>query len=332
MAEPAQKETVGCNININGNIMNHHHNMIILSFLLSLPIHSSSFSPPVRLSITNNANGNGLPSITTGPAAMINISPWSPSSALMAKKRRRRKTASPAPTTQSDELPDFDDGEAESVEENPVQTSTPSSPSVVVSTSRKTKPSIKGGGLNDQLAEEVGGNVEGMDQDVIIEAMRGTAGEGSWQPPQSIQATLSDRSLEKLMDFDAMIERDGGGSGQAMELPDFDEVISRRKQQDAAQVGRVEDVAMSIDTQGLGKKAARNASRKAVAMQREAEIEAQKSPFEDILKDFSAVKLLENGAWVGIGCLVLWEFYINSPFFDRTLPMIPPVYNTPPGM
>lgn len=218
------------------------------------------------------------------------------------------------------------------MEENPVQTSTPSSPSVVVSTSRKTKPSIKGGGLNDQLAEEVGGNVEGMDQDVIIEAMRGTAGGGSWQPPQSIQATLSDRSLEKLMDFDAMIERDGGGSGQAMELPDFDEVISRRKQQDAAQVGRVEDVAMSIDTQGLGKKAARNASRKAVAMQREAEIEAQKSPFEDILKDFSAVKLLENGAWVGIGCLVLWEFYINSPFFDRTLPMIPPVYNTPPGM
>lgn len=248
------------------------------------------------------------------------------------KKRRRRKNVSPAPTTQSDELPDFDDGEVASLDENPAQTSVPSSPSVVVSTSRKAKPNV-GLGLSNQLAEEVGGNVDGMDQDVILEAMRGTSGAGgAWQPPQSIEATLSDRRLEKFMDFEAMIERDGGGSGQAMELPDFDEVISRRKQRDATQEGRVEDAAMSIDKQGLGKKAARNAQRKEVAMQREAELEAQKSPFEDILKDFSLVKLLENGAWVGIGLLVLWEFYINSPFFDRTLPMIPPVYNTPPGM
>lgn len=215
--------------------------------------------------------------------------------------------------------------------EHAVQKIALSSPSPVA-TSPKSKPNISGGGLNDQLAEEVGGNVEGMDQDVIMEAMRGKVGGRAWKPPQSIQATINDRRLEKFMDFDAMIERDGDGSSSAIELPDFDEVISRRKKQDAGQEGQVADVTTLIDTQGMGKKAARNAKRKAIAVQRQAEEEAQKSPLEEFLKDFSVVKLLENGAWVGIGLLVLWEVYINSPFFDRASPMIPPVYITPPGM
>ena len=106
----------------------------------------------------------------------------------------------------------------------------------------------------------------------------------------------------------------------------------RRKKQDASQEGGVDNATTLVDTQGMGKKAARNANRKALAMQREAEVEAEKSPFEDILKDFTFVKLLENGAWVGIGLLVLWEIYINSPLFDRAMPMIPPVYDTPPGL
>jgi hypothetical protein len=61
----------------------------------------------------------------------------------------------------------------------------------------------------------------------------------------------------------------------------------------------------------------------------EEEDEAEKSPFEGL----NILKLLENGAWVGIGLLVLWELYINSPFFDRALPLIPVVYDdVPPGM
>ena len=85
----------------------------------------------------------------------------------------------------------------------------------------------------------------------------------------------------------------------------------------------------------MGKKAARNAQRKAAAVQRASEIEEEKAnPFEDL----NILKLLENGAWVGIGLLVVWEIYINSPFFDRAAPLIPVVYDTPgdtpipPGM
>ena len=139
--------------------------------------------------------------------------------------------------------------------------------------------------------------------------------------------------LEKLMDFDKMIEQDrrDGVSEEVQELPDFDDVIARRKQREAMQEGRVEDAAMLIDTTGLGKKAARNAQRKATAMQRESEMEEERSnPFEDL----NILKLLENGAWAGIGSLLLWEVYINSPLFERAAPLIPVVYDnpTPPGI
>mmetsp|Transcript_22379 Transcript_22379/g.31198 ORF Transcript_22379/g.31198 Transcript_22379/m.31198 type:complete len:262 (+) Transcript_22379:166-951(+) len=44
----------------------------------------------------------------------------------------------------------------------------------------------------------------------------------------------------------------------------------------------------------------------------------------------SATKLLETGAWLGIFLLVGWEFYINSPLFERAAPMIPAVYDSEP--
>lgn len=311
---------------------------VYLTLLLSLPLQASAFSPAARLSV----GSNGVPNSIVKPS-VISINVRSSSSALMAKKRRRRKDAAPAPTTQSTgELPDFDDAEAEDAdiaEKAPVQTtvaaaaaSAPISPPPVTSSASLTE--IKrGSGLNSQLAEEVGGNVEGLDEDTILEAMRGKS-TASWQPPRSIQDTLNDRSLEKFMDFDKMIEADGGNE-DIVDLPDFDEVISRKKQNEAAsamQEGRVEDAAMLMDTSGMGKKAARNAERKAVALQREAEIEAEDNKFS--FEGLNVLKLLENGAWVGIGSLVLWEFYINSPLFDRALPISPVVFDgaAPPGM
>jgi len=263
---------------------------------------------------------------------------------LMAeKKRRRRKDSSsvvaPSPSL-DDELPDFDDAE----DDEPVVSAAATAPAasaasstVVASTSAKkqqqqqpTQLLKKGSGLNAQLAEELGGNVDGLDENIILETMRGKSGGGDkWQPPQSIQDTLRDRSLEKLMNFDKMIEQDGGGNNR-IDLPEFDDVIARRK----ARLGEEDDgggavASTSLDTTGMGKKAARDAQRKAAAMQREAEMEAQKSPLEGV----NILKLLENGAWVGIGLLVLWEFYINSPFFERAAPLIPVVYDTvPPGM
>ena len=295
----------------------------ILTLLLLLPLQSSSFSNAARLSFATNGVPGSLIRPTATPVGRL--LPWSMT--LMAKRRRRRKTDSPSPSTaQSDSLPDFDDGEADIAEEayvvareeEPMKTNMASMPSAKTST-----PIKRGAGLSVVLAEEVGGNVEGLDEDTILGAMRGKAGGKSWQPPQSIQDTLRDRSLEKFMDFDKMIEQDGGS--EAVELPDFEEVINRRKQREAAtamQEGRVEDAAMLIDTSGMGKKAAKNAQRKAAAMQREKEIEEEKSPFEDL----NILKLLENGAWAGIILLVVWELYINSPFFDRAAPLIPAVF------
>lgn len=313
----------------------------VVALLLSLPLFSSSFQLVIRSSRV--IRSTGVP---------VRWSTSSESSALLAQKRRRRKTpttASPdssSSSSTSDELPDFDDGDDQEVEEwdksGKVAESTntqakkassvisPSSSSTLAATPKSITPIKRGAGLNANLAEAVGGNVEGLDEDVILEAMRGKAGGDSWLPPRSIQDTISDRSLEKFMDFDTMVQRDGGGDGRVVDLPDFDEVISRRKQREAIQEGRVQDAAMLIDTAGMGKKAAKAAQRRATALQREAELEEQKSPFEDL----NIFKLLENGAWVGIGLLVLWEIYINSPFFDRAAPLIPVVYDDviPPAM
>ena len=328
---------------------------LLLLLLLSLALHSSAIQPSTRLSSP----------ILRSPSAVLirttfaSVSASASSSALLAQKRRRRKSPPTSPdsistTTSSsdDELPDFDDeeddeweGSIKVAEPTTIQAkkattttssmaSSPSSTTVSSTATKSYTPIKRGAGLNANLAEAVGGNVEGLDEDVILEAMRGKAGsDDSWLPPRSIQDTISDRSLEKRMDFDAMIQRDGGGGGGSsarVDLPDFDEVISRRKQREAIQEGRVQDAAMLIDTEGMGKKAAKAAQRKAAAVQREAELEEQKSPFEDL----NIFKLLENGAWVGIGLLVLWEFYINSPFFDRAAPLIPVVYDSalPPGM
>jgi len=302
-----------------------------LALLFSLPLQSASFSPAARLPLSTHE----VPSSLIGHRATAAVrGPSSWSSALMAKKRRRRKETAPAPTSQSNELPDFVDGEADPTETKSATTIQPIDPTIASTTSLKTSPSAKatpvmrGDGLSATLAEEVGGNVQGLAEDTILEAMRGKASSGAWQPPRSIEDTLTDRSLEKLMDFDKMIEQDGN-TEETLELPDFDEVISRRKQREASvamKEGRVEDVAMLIDSSSMGKKAARNAERKALALQREAEIEAEKSPFEDTLKDLNMVKVLENGAWVGIGLLVVWEVYINSPLFERVAPVIPVVY------
>lgn len=297
--------------------------MTKLSFLfvslLSLPLESKAFSPVVRL-----------------PFAINGVSSRSPQlmAASEGKRRRRRKDApSTLSAPASDELPDFEyDEYAEPAAAPAVKAEKPKSvkPPPVTSKSPPT-PIKRGSGLNAQLAEELGGNVDGLDEDLILTTMRGQ-GE-AWQPPRSIQDTLSDRRLEKFMDFDRMVEQDG--NTEVVELPTMEEVISRRKQREAAtamQEGRVQDAAMLIDTEGMGKKAAKNAQRKAAALQREAEEEADKSPF-DGLQGLNVLKLLENGAWVGIGLLCLWEVYINSPLFDRALPLIPVVYDDmPPGM
>ena len=81
------------------------------------------------------------------------------------------------------------------------------------------------------------------------------------------------------------------------------------------------------------KKKARQAARQAAAAARQAEEETsldtllQQVPFFLNEKGkVSGVKILEAGTWAGIGLLVAWEVYINSPFFDRAAPITPVVF------
>jgi len=217
--------------------------MKLTLLLLVLPL-SRAFAPVARLSISSDTASCNLQALKPAVAIVINSRSLSE---LNAKKRRRRKAA-PTSTT-SDELPDFDDGEdediiamdlsvASSTVDSPMQQVKASSSTLGSGRSTSSTPVKRGSGLNKQLAEEVGGNVDGLDEDTILEAMRGKAGT-SWQPPRSIDDTLRDRQLEKFMDFDKMIKQDGGGDGSAVDLPDFDEVIARRRGPEAVQEGRV---------------------------------------------------------------------------------------------
>jgi hypothetical protein len=282
--------------------------LLSIIFLSIIWYQSSAFAPASSLS-------RNLPTITSNDLY--------PNVIKLSAKRRRRKDAS---QPSSDELPDFDIDEDAPVET--IKIKQPKAASVAASPPRRVKssnptPIKRGSGLNSQLAEELGGNVEGLDEDLILSAMRGQG--DAWQPPRSIEDTLRDRSLEKFMNFDKQIAVDGR-SGETVDLPTMEEVINKRRKREAAeavQEGRVQDAAMLIDTEGMGKKAAKRAERKAAAMQRVDETEG--SGFS--LEGLNVLKLLENGAWVGIGLLVVWEIYINSPLFERAAPLIPAVFD-----
>ena len=343
---------------------------LALLLLLTLPLTSCSFAPTTRIIITSSRL------VSSSSSSSLKAAP---------PKRRRRKTAVPttptSPSSDDDddyELPDFendDDYEDDSSGSSTVAASniiprrTSTSTNIIVSKDAIARRGSRSGvGLDPKLAEEVGGNVDGLDSEIILDAMRGksssstTSSEGGWQPPRSLRDTINDRSLEKYMNFDRMIERDGGGTTsndnnkasvvKKVELPDFDEVINRRRQREAMQEGgrrsaEVDPAAkakllLPIDTSKMGKKAARDAERRALAMQRTKDEESSSSSggqqrrnewIASLFTDLNIVKVTENGAWIGIGLLVVWEIYINSPFFDRAAPLIPVVYDTlPPGM
>lgn len=147
------------------------------------------------------------------------------------------------------------------------------------------------------------------DGEPITAAMMGTASQGT----KSVRELLNDRSLEQKMSFDSDSNDD---------LPDL---IQMARQQNT-------DSSDSTD-QSLGKKKARQAQRQAAAAARQQE---QESSLDSLLKNIpfllnekgevSGVKILEAGTWLGIGLLVSWEIYINSPFFERAAPITPIVY------
>ncbi|CAB9500697.1 expressed unknown protein [Seminavis robusta] len=133
-------------------------------------------------------------------------------------------------------------------------------------------------------------STDGPSTSEISSAMMGSAN----APTRSINELIADRSLESKFEFD-------GPPVEGETLPDLAVLASENE---------------------VGKKKARREARVAAAVQRKEEEEGsnplQKIPFFlDEEGEISGVKILEAGTWTGIFILVGWEFYINSPFFDR---------------
>ena len=130
-------------------------------------------------------------------------------------------------------------------------------------------------------------------------------------PVRSISELVADRSLESKFQFDE--------SQVDPSIPDLAELARNSQVAPSAEGGRMS-------------KSARNEARREAARARDAAVEDEKSflekiPFITNEKGEVAFNLvLEAGAWLGIALLVLWEVYINSPFFERAAPMAPVVY------
>lgn len=136
----------------------------------------------------------------------------------------------------------------------------------------------------------------------ITDAMMGDAS----TPTRSLDDLISDRSLESKFEFD--------GEDEDISIPDFTTIAKAGGAPSELEVG---------------KKKARQASRRAAAIDaKESAVEEKLDiPFlQDEKGKISPIKILETGAWLGIFLLVGWEFYLNSPFFERSAPMAPVVF------
>mmetsp|Transcript_15798 Transcript_15798/g.24257 ORF Transcript_15798/g.24257 Transcript_15798/m.24257 type:complete len:249 (+) Transcript_15798:86-832(+) len=134
---------------------------------------------------------------------------------------------------------------------------------------------------------------------------------GAVTPLSSFNDLMNDRSLEKEM---SILDEPTDGN----ELPSFAAYLERT-------AGDPEQV--------MGKKKARRAERRAAAIESKEEEKKNinilsKIPFIGIEEDekLSPLKTIETITWFGIFILVLWEFYINSPLFERIQPMTPVLF------
>uniref|UniRef100_A0A6U9XS66 Uncharacterized protein n=1 Tax=Pseudo-nitzschia australis TaxID=44445 RepID=A0A6U9XS66_9STRA len=152
-----------------------------------------------------------------------------------------------------------------------------------------------------------------INPDEITVNMMGSGNKAS----RTLDELISDRALESKFEFD-----EKGDPG----IPDFVDLAQ------ASSTTPTYSADDPLSTAGVGTKKQRRAERVANAIAaKEAEEEqkpflAQFPQFLNEKGDVSAIKVLEQGAWVGIFILIGWEVFINSPFFDRAGPMAPIVY------
>eukprot|EP00531_Pseudo-nitzschia_arenysensis_P008365 CAMPEP_0116142804 /NCGR_PEP_ID=MMETSP0329-20121206/15104_1 /TAXON_ID=697910 /ORGANISM="Pseudo-nitzschia arenysensis, Strain B593" /LENGTH=231 /DNA_ID=CAMNT_0003638065 /DNA_START=184 /DNA_END=879 /DNA_ORIENTATION=- len=222
------------------------------------------------------------------------LSPRESVSLCAKKKRRRRKTD----TESSPPPPPPAAAESEVVEASPEPVLGGELPDFDL-------------GDNGEDAQEVARAK--VDPDAITANMMGRGR----KPSQSLDELIMDRSLEERFEF----EEKGDPS-----IPDFVDLAS-------ASTSTPTYSPENLGNAGVGKKKQRQAERvaKAIAAKEAAEPEESllAKYFPQLLDEkgkFSAVKVLEQGTWACIFILVGWEFYINSPFFERAAPLAPVVF------
>lgn len=240
-----------------------------------------------------------------GVISAYNVSPREEFSvSLSAKKRRRRRkkdtesSPSPSPSPSSEQ-------EEESFD---LETTSPE-PDVDEGTNELPDFDLDGTDAEDVVAKPR----KEIDPEAITENMMGS-GRFSARP---LNELIQDRELESLFEFDEKADPS---------IPNFVDLAKA-----STTTPTYDSTSTSPET---GKKKARQAERisKAVAA-KEAEEKANSNFIKEYLPQFldekgkvSEVKILEQGAWVGIYALIGWEVYINSPFFDRAAPLAPVVF------
>ena len=244
------------------------------------------------------------------------------------KKRRRKRKDGKTPSTGSDEtpsvpivsddgeLPGFDLGDDEQVEEFKMEPTKAEAPANAASSSMEASEVAMASDPSEASVD--------MSNPKVMEAMKGSMpGVAS---AGSTEDLLRNRDLEKSFKFDdANVKED---------LPSLGQLAGKKGRSGSSTSSSTEPSSPGsfVVEQKVGSKRARAEARRAAAIEAERAAEEEKSflqnvpQFLDEKGEVSAIKILESGTWVGIGILVLWEVYINSPFFERAAPMAPVVY------
>jgi hypothetical protein len=153
-------------------------------------------------------------------------------------------------------------------------------------------------------------------------AASGAAAPATPVEAKSIKELLGDRALERKMVFD---DEAPEKAERGEELPDLAQLAasattkgSSKRQEQAARKAALQQAAAASSSSDQGE-----------GITEVLKGVASKLPILEVTNDNGEVtpqKLLEAGTWLGIFLLVAWEFYINSPLFDRAAPMAPVVY------
>lgn len=203
-----------------------------------------------------------------------------------AKKKRRRRQDTPGGSNK-DDLPEFDLEEGE------------------IPTTRRPK-SNELSNKNDMMMSSGPAAFSSSSSNPVSR--------NPLPPPlsaRSVQDLIRDRSLESKLQFDEPPTDDS--------LPDLAVIATQ-------------------SPPSLGKKRARQEAQRSMAQsQNRGSASAGTSDDDDTFwsklpgirdekGEISPLKMLETGTWFCIGILVVWEVYLNSPFFERAAPMAPIVY------